>query len=345
MGKPCPVSEKRNQSPLPVVGDFYLKLPSCSSVTEKLQGEKLMASYVACANPRAPLQTSRAAATSSQFVESSIQPDAFKRVHKLEETTVVEENSCPRQTLTLKSQTMRTVNGRQEREAQTVAFTLGEQQEVSQVKKRPCPPSTSRDKGHHTLLAFRRRKFRSQGKSEGCTKNRTEPETISIENFTVDFPGTESKWPTDREGDCDDTLETQLTKQYYEVYEEDKDGHQERSNEKFSDCMPKVSKGVTFATKKRLTDRKQVKPFVDLDSKMSGHIFKVFDYCQLNKEKSKLSPSPLDTFARRQQGRKEKFGRENLELTESVAPKTCKGFDKTKEAMINNWLIDVTRVR
>lgn len=244
---------------------------------------------------------------------------------------------------------MRTVNGTQERGAQIVALTLGEQQEVSHRSPPSMvgrsPPSTSRDKGYHTLLAFRRRKFRGEGKREGCTENRSEPTTITIDNFTVDFPGNELKWPTDREGDCDDTLETQLTKQCYEVYEEDKNGHQERSNDKFSDCMSEVSKGVTFARTKRLTDRKQEKPFVDFDSKMPRHVCKVIDYCQLNKEKPKLSPSLLDTFARRQLGCNVKFCRENLELKESFAPNMWKHFDTTKEVMINNWLIDVSKVR
>lgn len=348
MGKPCPVSEKRNQLPLPVVGDFDLKLPSCSRFTEKLQGEKLVASHVASANPRSPLQTSRVAATSGKTAETSLKPDALKRLHMLDETSAFKENSS-RRTLTLESQTMLTANGMQRRDV------LGEQEEVSPVRKQPCPPSTSRDKGHHTVLAFRRRKFRGEwhgstssertnaGKSEGCTENRSKPITITIDNFTVDFPGTKLKWPTDREGECsDDTLKTQLTKEYYE---EDNNGNQERSNEKFSDCMLEVSKGATFARTERLTDRKQVKPFADLDSKMPRHVCKVINYCKLNNEKQELSPSPLDTFARRQLGCNVEFCRENLELNESFASKMCKDFDTAKEVMINNWLIDVSKVR
>lgn len=81
----------------------------------------------------------------------------------------------------------------------------------------------------------------------------------------------------------------------------------------------------------------------ETDCKMSRTVCKVTQYCDLNKEKRALAPSPLDEFTRRQLGCNLKLCRENLELNESFAPKTCK--DTTKEIMINNWLIGIPRVK
>lgn len=334
MGKPYPILQERNQSSLPVLEDF-----------EKLQGEKSM---VTCVSPRSPVQPKRYAVTntSSRFVGTgSPKQDILKKP---------QENSCPPRKMLpgLELQTVRAGDDMQP-DAQTVAITLGKKEEVPQVRKQPCPPSTCREQGRHAVLAFRRLKFRGEwhgstssegtgtSKREGCSENRSDSKTITIDNFTVDHPCTELRRPNNGEGKCDETLDSAPAK---DCYDGENNGNKEKSTENFSDCMSEVSKGATFARTKRLTDRNQVEYFVDLDCKMSRRVCKVTDYCHLNKGKPKLGPNPLDIFAQRQLGCHGKSCRKNLELTERVTSKTCKDFDTTKETMINNWLIDVSKV-
>lgn len=361
MGKPCQtVSEKRNQFSFPVLGDFdLLKLRSCPSVTGRLPSEELVASYTAYESPRSPLLHKSTAA--SKFAGRSLRPDVLNRSHALNETGASKGSFHPRKTLQAlaKSQTRQAVNATLEndgRDAPIVASTLEKREEVSPVRMQPCPPSTSRSKDRHTGVAFRQRKFKgeyhgstlssegnSTSKRGGCTEKRTNPETITVDNFIVDFSGTALRPLTDRDAEFE-FEETQASEGDYKV----KNNNQERSNVNISDCISEVRKGVTIPRTKRLTVRKQANSFVEIDCKMSRlsrPVCGVTEYCDLNKEKRTLIPSPLDEFARRQLGCNIKLCSENLELNESFAPKTCKDFDTTKEMMINNWLIDIPRVK
>ena len=254
-----------------------------------------------------------------------------------------------------KSLTKQTVNAMlqndRKRHAPIVTCTLENREKVLPVKMQPFPPSTSRDKDRHTGDAFRERKFKgehrgsalcSEGNSSGkrgeYTEKRSNPETITVDNFIVDHSSTALTSLTNSDVEPIKFVETLASGDAYEV----RKPTQERSDANISDCI----KDVTSPRTTRLTAvRKQENSFVENDCKMSHTIFKFTQYYDLNKEKRALVPSPLDEVNRRQLNCNLKLCRENLELIESFAPKTCKDFDTTKEKMINNWLIGIPRVK
>lgn len=234
------------------------------------------------------------------------------------------------------------------RHAPIVTCTLEYREKVSPVKMQPFPPSTSRDKDRHTGYAFRERKFKgehhgsalcSEGNSSGkrgeYTEKRSNPETITVDNFIVDQSSTALTSLTNSDLEAIKFVETLSSGDAYEVRKPTR----ERRDANISDC-------VTSPRTTRLTAvRKQANSFVENDRKMSRTIFKFTQYYDVNKEKRALVPSPLDEVNRRQLNCNLKLCRENLELIESFAPKTCKDFDTTKEKMINNWLIGIPRVK
>ena len=121
---------------------------------------------------------------------------------------VIEESSHPRKTPQVlgKSQRKQAVNAmlqNERRHVPIVTSTLGKRGKVSPVRMQPCPPSTSRDKDRNRGDIFRERKFRSRyhtcrsalsnegnssRKREEYTEKRSNPETITVNNFQVHFP-------------------------------------------------------------------------------------------------------------------------------------------------------------
>lgn len=241
------------------------------------------------------------------------------------------------------------------RQAPIVTSSLGKRGKVSPVRIQPCPPSTSWDKDRHAGDTFRERKFKgeyhtyrytlssegnSSRKREEYTGKRSKPKTITVYNFQVDLPSSAMRPIT--VSDVEYEFEETLASEDYKV----KNNIQEESDMNISNCIQEVSKGITVSQTTRLTIRKQANSFVDCkrDRNRLRTVCKVTQYCVLHKEKRAMVPSPPDGFARRQLGCNLKLRRENLELNESFAPKTCKDFDTRKE-MINNWLIGIPRVK
>jgi len=199
----------------------------------------------------------------------------------------------------------------------------------------PSPPSTCKDKGRHTGNTFRERKFKgeyygsalsSKGNSSRkrgqFTEKPSNPETI-----TVVFPSSTLRPTTFRDVEFE-FEETLALDEDYDM----KNNIQERTH---------VRKAIRFPQTKNL---KQANSSVEMDRNLQRTLSKVTQYCNLNREKRILVPSPLDEFARRQLGCNLKLCRENLERNESFTTKSCK--DTTKEIMINNWLIGIpTRVK
>ena len=126
----------------------------------------------------------------------------------------------------------------------------------------PCPPSTSRDKDRNTGDIVREQKFRgeyhtcrsaqsSEGKSsrkrEEFIEKRSNPDTITVNNFKVDLPSSAMRPMTG--------------------------------------VISEVRKVITVPQTTRSTIRKQANSFVGckIDCTMSRTASKVTQYCVLNK--------------------------------------------------------------
>lgn len=246
--------------------------------------------------------------------------------------------------------------------APTTATSLVERigQEHLPLYEQPSPPLTCKPKDQETLIALRRRRFKSECQSSpktiekftcsssnivktpsnnaaksGSRKNPFSSE-ISVNDFTVGvFSRSEGmKWAItyrDEEEICED----QVKEEAYGVEGKEKE---EKRTENFS----RVNKAGSSSGMIKLTRRKQSKPSVELGRVMSHYVSTETHFCQLNKEKQRFRPSSLDSFARRLASN-EKFCRENMQLTDK--PVAGKDLDIIKKTMINNWLIGVSMDR
>ena len=352
MGKLCTAVSKKGTQLFPqVLDDFQLKL---RKEKERQQGEDTTFSYINAVHPRSPLQARRTAAAANGFVDKWIcqKPEIWTRHFALEETAAnMKENSgsprnFPQVLADVESRTSRAVNSMQidncnPRQAKNEATTAEKWKKLIPVIMVPCPPSTPKNNDCDTMSAFRRRKFRGNcpgspfNEGHGKRVENRPLETISVDNFTFNLSENELRW-SKADSDEEESDNNQV---------EEKEEERDSLDAHVSDCLLQVNNGVT-SNREKMLNRAQGKNCMDLVSKVSRQdaTITAINYSQLHKEKRRLSPSPLDTFAQRQLGCNEKVCRENLKLDESSSPRSCKDFDSAKEMMINNWLIDVSIV-
>ena len=222
-------------------------------------------------------------------------------------------------------------------------------------------PPTCRPEAQGTIVAFRRRRLRVQcpqgsNKVEFCFnnaamasktnkinlrdgKNRHTRE-ISVDDFPVNVAAGREvlEWVTQADGGAE---EEKCAREVNEADEEDCGSEGTKRGDGSSVDLSAVSNvGLASSVTKRLTNRKQLKSFMELDASASHHVFTDTHLGQINKEKQRPSPSFLDSFERGL-GSNVNFCRQRMQMTESLAWNPCKDLDIKKRAMINNWLIDV----